>query len=88
MFYMYILKSKIDASFYVGSTNDLRRRLSEHNSGKSIYTKHLLPWKVIYYEAYSTYDSAFKREMGLKKRARSWQELMKRIWAQSGEGHS
>lgn len=79
MFYMYVLRSEVDQSYYVGSTNNLKRRFDEHNSGRSIYTKKLIPWKLIYYESYSTYKLAYNREFALKKRAKAWQELIKRI---------
>jgi hypothetical protein len=36
MFYLYILKSKKDSEMYIGSTNDLKKRLLGHNSGKFI----------------------------------------------------
>jgi len=36
MFYVYILKSEKDGKLYIGYTNDLKRRLEEHNSGKNI----------------------------------------------------
>ena len=50
MYYVYILQNP-EGSLYIGNTNDLRRRLVEHNSGKSIYTRGK-QWKLIYYESY------------------------------------
>ena len=79
MFYTYVLRSKSNKSFYVGSTKDLRKRFSEHNSGKSTYSKKFLPWELIYYEAYPTYKLAFRREKSFKKRANGWHELLKRL---------
>lgn len=38
MYYVYILKSSKDASKYIGLTEDLKRRLKEHNNGNSTYT--------------------------------------------------
>ena len=49
MYYVYILKSLKDNSRYVGFTNDLKRRIKEHNNGESTYTKGHLPWKLIWY---------------------------------------
>jgi putative endonuclease len=49
MWYVYILKSAIDNKLYVGSTNDIARRLTEHNSGKVDSTKSRTPLRV---EAY------------------------------------
>ena len=41
MFYTYILQSKIDKQFYTGYTDDLQKRVKEHNDGKVISTKAL-----------------------------------------------
>jgi putative endonuclease len=76
---MYVIRSKINNTFYVDSTNDLQRRFAEHNNGSSIYTKKFMPWMLIYYEAYSTFKLAYSRELALKKRAKVWQELTKRL---------
>ena len=57
----------MDGTYYIGYTTDLNRRLSEHNSGKSSYTSGKMPWKVIYYEIFSTKKEALKREKFLKK---------------------
>jgi len=52
MYYVYILKSNKDDNLYIGYTNDLRRRLKEHNTSFSKATKSRLPLKLVYYEAY------------------------------------
>lgn len=65
MFYVYLLKSE-KGSLYIGCTNDLKRRLEEHNSGKSNYTKGH-KWEVVYYEAFKSKDDAFDREKKLKQ---------------------
>jgi len=52
MFYVYVLLSLKDGKFYIGYTEDLKRRLKEHNSGKNISTKSRLPLKLIYYESH------------------------------------
>ncbi|MGZ3605291.1 MAG: GIY-YIG nuclease family protein, partial [Thermodesulfobacteriota bacterium] len=44
MWYVYILKSGKDKNLYVGSTNSIRRRLTEHNSGKVDSTKSRAPF--------------------------------------------
>ncbi len=44
MWYVYILRSVRDNELYVGSTNSIRRRLSEHNSGKVDSTKSRIPF--------------------------------------------
>jgi len=65
-YYTYILKSKKDGKCYAGSTKDLRKRLLQHNKGKSIYTKGRGPFEIIYYEACLLKDKAGSRELYLK----------------------
>lgn len=64
---------------YIGSTNDLRRRLQEHNDGKEISTKRYAPWTIFYYEAYLTEKLARLREKRLKHNGNAIRELKKRI---------
>ena len=56
MYYIYILYSEKYDKYYVGLTNDLERRLDEHNSGlKSNFTSKYRPWKLI--KAFEVGDS-------------------------------
>lgn len=66
MFFVYILKSRRNGRFYTGSTNDVTRRLKEHNSGQSKYTKHTAPFELVYKEDYKTKSQAYRRELFLK----------------------
>ena len=66
MFYTYILKSKKNDKFYIGFTNDLRKRFKEHNDGKSTYTRGRGPYDLIYYEACLEKEDARSRELYLK----------------------
>ena len=67
MYYTYILSSLSNSDhFYIGSTSDLKRRLSEHNSGKSIHTNKFSPWKIKNYIAFETQDKALEFERFLK----------------------
>lgn len=50
-FYIYVLESLKDKNRYIGYTNNLRKRLEEHNLGKSFATASRIPLKLIYYEA-------------------------------------
>ena len=79
MFYVYVLKSLKDNNLYIGSTNNLERRIKEHNDGKSISTKSRIPFELIYYEAYKAESDARKREHNLKLRSRAHAQLKKRI---------
>jgi len=73
MFYTYILISEKNKRHYYGSTQDLDNRLKKHNSGKVRSTKGYRPWKIHYYETYSTRSEAFQREMFFKTlEGRKW----------------
>ena len=79
MFYVYILKSKKDDKLYIGYTENLKRRFSEHQKGKVENTSHRLPVELIYYEAYKNIDDAQKREQSFKKSGSVYNGLVKRI---------
>ena len=79
MFYVYILKSKKTDWFYIGQTNDLRRRLREHNDGESRSTKAYRPFELRYYEAFFSEDDAKQREWSLKKDGNASAQLKRRI---------
>ena len=66
MFYVYVLQSKSDAGWYIGYSTDLRRRLKQHQEGKSFATSYRGPWRLIYYEAYLEEADALGREKFLK----------------------
>ena len=65
-FFTYILKSEKDNSFYYGSTENIEKRLKEHNSGKVKYTKAHRPWKIHYFEQFDVRSDAGKRELFFK----------------------
>jgi putative endonuclease len=66
MFYTYVILSKKDNNFYTGSTNNLARRMEEHNDGKVMSTKYRRPFELIYYEACVNEQDARTREKYLK----------------------
>ncbi len=69
----------MDGKLYIGSTDNLRRRLSEHNSGKVISTKPRKPFELRYYEAFHKETDARKRELSIKKDGKALGQLKKRI---------
>jgi len=79
MFYVYVIRSKKDEELYTGSTNNLRKRLLEHNKGLNHSTKHRVPFELIYYEAYKSEEDAKQREQNLKLRANALNQLKRRI---------
>jgi predicted GIY-YIG superfamily endonuclease len=67
MFYVYILRSlTFPDKIYIGHTNDLKRRINEHNSGASFHTSKFQPWKIECYLAFACEDKAIAFEQWLK----------------------
>lgn len=71
MFYVYIIQSEIDGSFYKGFSENYAQRLLQHNAGKSSYTSGKMPWKLIHVEVFNTKEEALRRERSLKKATRA-----------------
>ena len=63
---VYVLKSLSDGILYVGISEDINRRLTEHNQGKSKFTSGHRPWEVIYKEEFPDYETARQREKYFK----------------------
>jgi|WetSurMetagenome_2_1015567.scaffolds.fasta_scaffold1258645_1 putative endonuclease len=76
-YFVYILQSLSDESFYIGFTTHVERRLDEHNNGLSRYTSGKIPWKIVYCEEYNTRQKALKREKFLKSQRN--REFYKRL---------
>ncbi|MDR2979780.1 MAG: GIY-YIG nuclease family protein [Bacteroidales bacterium] len=71
--YMYILECN-NGCYYTGSTNDLERRLAEHQNGEGAnFTKKHLPVKLVYFEEFQRIDEAFYRE----KQVQGWSRKKK-----------
>ena len=71
MNYTYILECA-DGSLYCGWTNDVHKRVEDHNAGKGAkYTKGRGPVKLVYYEAFETKEEACKREYVIKQLTKS-----------------
>jgi len=66
MYFVYALYSISFDRLYIGFTNDLSRRLNQHNSKKNKSTKAYVPWKLIHREEFETRLEARKREKYLK----------------------
>ena len=67
MFYVYILQSQLDQSFYIGYTSNIENRITYHNKGKSRYTRKKIPWVLVYKEEYNSKREALIREKFIKK---------------------
>ena len=66
MVYTYVLRSEKDNKLYIGMTSDLKRRFTEHKTGKVKSTKNRRPLKLIFYEAFLNKKCAEKRERYFK----------------------
>ena len=67
MHYVYLLRSLAKPTQrYIGSPEDLRQRLAEHNEGKSAHTAQYRPWSLVTYVAFSQKDQALMFERYLK----------------------
>jgi putative endonuclease len=67
MAWLYILQSQSTGRYYIGSTNDLNRRLSEHNRAHSLATRGRGPWILVHRESFPTLLEARRRELEIKK---------------------
>ena len=69
-FYVYIIQSEIDGSFYKGFSENPLLRLCQHNAGETRSTKNLCPWKLVYVEECESKSQALIQEKNLKKATR------------------
>ena len=63
---VYVIRSEIDGRIYIGMSQNLSRRIKEHNKGLTKSTKGYRPWKLMYFEKYPTRMLARSRERYLK----------------------
>ncbi len=66
MWFVYILKSQKTKKHYIGFTDNLERRLGEHNSGKTVSLKFHIPLELIYTERFDSREEACEREKKIK----------------------
>jgi putative endonuclease len=72
-YYVYILASRIGGTLYIGVTNDLIRRVTEHKLKLvESFTKDYDIVKLVYFEQFDDPENAIKREKRLKKWKRAW----------------
>ena len=70
MHYVYIVKCA-DGTYYTGYTNDLERRIKQHNAGEGAkYTKGRRPVKLVHSERFKSKSKAMQREYKIKQLAR------------------
>lgn len=66
MYYVYVLKSLKNSRLYTGSTDNVDRRLKEHNNGGSKYTRSTKPFELVYKEEFTTRSEACQKELFYK----------------------
>jgi putative endonuclease len=79
MHFVYFIQSQKDSSYYIGSTSNIKKRLVEHNQGKTKSIKHKIPYKIVYIEIYVNKTVARKREIELKNNSFKKKEIIDRI---------
>ena len=78
-YFVYILQSERDGSYYIGHTVDVGGRLKRHNEGRSTYTRGKAPWKLIYQEVCGSKAEAMNREREIKgKKGREYLDYLVR----------
>ena len=80
MYYVYVLQSQKNWSKYIWYTSNLQKRFETHNLWLSKHTNKFKPWKLVYYECYTSKKLAMSRERALKLHGNAKQALLKRIF--------
>src|SRR5258706_13576089 len=79
MYAVYVLKSRNFPKSYVGITQDLNKRIVQHNSGKSSYTRKYMPWDVVHVEYLDNRVDCRKKEVFYK--TLKGRRILKKIFA-------
>ncbi|MBQ3208142.1 MAG: GIY-YIG nuclease family protein [Bacteroidales bacterium] len=75
--YIYFTTNKNNTVLYVGVTNSIKRRITEHSEGRgSVFTSKYKCSKLIYFEALPTIEQAIAREKQLKHFKREWKNQL------------
>ena len=85
-YFVYVLRSKRDGKYYIGSAEDVAHRLAQHNRGKTRSLKHRRPLELVYAEKFESSEQARKREKQLKsfKGGEAFKRLLTAERCQSG----
>ena len=66
MYYVYVIKSERDGSYYKGATENLKQRFQDHNTGSTRYSSSKRPYKLVWFCAFPNKTKALKFEKYLK----------------------
>ncbi|MFZ6035543.1 MAG: GIY-YIG nuclease family protein [Patescibacteria group bacterium] len=70
VYYVYILHSNLDGTYYTGSCKNIQARLQMHNAGNVRSTRNRRPWQIVHQETYNSHSEAVRRERQVK----SWKK--------------
>lgn len=76
MVYIYMLKSSVDESYYVGISENVEGRVNSHNLGKVHSTRSKRPWVLVYTKEHLDYKEARRHEKWLKKKSREYKNKL------------
>ena len=80
MYYVYLIQHSESKEFYIGFTENVEKRLKDHNLGQNESTNRKSgEWFLVYYEAFRSERDARTREKRLKTHGKGKQELLKRL---------
>ena len=79
MFFVYMIKSIEHNWYYVGSTENIERRLKQHSNGHVKSTKYRAPYELVYTEKYSSVSEARTREKDLKTNRSLKEDIIKKF---------
>ena len=66
-YFVYIIQSEVDNTYYKGFTENPDQRVWQHNNGESRYTSNKTPWRLVYLEECETKREALIREKQIKR---------------------
>jgi len=87
-YFVYIIKSELDSSYYIGHAQDPQLRVFRHNDGWTRSTKSKRPWRLMYNEDYPSKGDAIRREHEIKRmKSRKYIEnLIRHVPLRPGDG--
>jgi putative endonuclease len=86
MYFVYVLQSDLDRSFYIGQTDDVKALVRRHNAGYVPSTKNRGPWRLVGTETFETRDKARWREYSIKRSATEKRKFVNKFLPSSFNG--
>ena len=80
MYFLYIIESINTGRWYIGTTENLEKRLKEHNKGGTKSTRPFRPYKIVYTEQFVTKFEARRREIVIKRSGIIRRQLKEKIY--------